>query len=56
MRTVFRLVLLPVALVLALAGCDGVDHSGPRGPRSTLPLPPAKLPQWSPTIEIPPPP
>lgn len=56
MRTMLRLFLLPVALVLALAGCNGVDHSGPSGERSSLPLPTANMPQWSPTIEIPPPP
>ena len=55
MRTVLRLVLLPVAIAFALAGCHGVDDSTPSGAAPTLPLQSAHPPKWSPTIEIPPP-
>ena len=53
MRTVLILVLLPIALALAVAGCHGEDHAVPTA-SPALPLPSSNGPK--PTIEIPPPP
>ena len=56
MRIALRFVVLPLVLALLLAGCRGVEQSGPSGAPPTLPRPSADTPRLSPTIEIPPPP